>query len=113
VELNLGTVQNVIVEPKLMEMRSDNYDFDWRGNITGWEEKKTWKIEVKNTRKLPVRLEIKRNIPVKKWEIENKGECGVYEKEDVDTVKYTLDLQPESKREFKYIVTTYHGTRAE
>jgi hypothetical protein len=29
VELNLGTVQNVIVEPKLMEMRSDNYDFDW------------------------------------------------------------------------------------
>jgi hypothetical protein len=113
VELNLGTVQNVIVEPKLMEVRSANYDFDWRGNITGWEEKKTWKIEVKNTRKLPVRLEIKRNIPVKKWEIENKGECGVYEKEDVDTVKYTLDLQPESKREFIYIVTTYHGTRAE
>ena len=113
VELNLGSVKNVIVEPKLMEMRSENYDFDWKGNITGWEEKKTWKIEVKNTRKLPVRLEIKRNIPVKKWEIENKGECGVYEKEDMDTVKYTLDLQPETKREFEYIVTTYHGTRTE
>jgi hypothetical protein len=113
VELNLGTVQNVIVKPKLMEMQSQNYDFDWKGNITGWEEEKTWKIEVKNTRKLPVRLEIKRNIPVKKWDIENKGDCGVYEKEDVDTVKYTLDLQPESKQEFEYVVTTYHGTRAE
>jgi hypothetical protein len=113
VELNLGSVKNVIVEPKLMEMRSENYDFDWKGNITGWEEKKTWKIEVKNTRKLPVRLEIKRNIPVKKWDIENKGEYGVYEKEDLDTVKYTLDMAPETKREFKYIVTTYHGTRAE
>jgi len=113
VELNLGSVKNVIVEPKLMELRSQNYDFDWKGNITGWEEKKTWKIEVKNTRKLPVRLEIKRNIPVKKWDIENKGEYGVYEKEDLDTVKYTLDMQPEKKREFEYVVTTYHGTRAE
>ena len=113
VELNLGSVKNVIVEPKLMEMRTENYDFDWKGNITGWEEKKTWKIEVKNTRKLPVRLEIKRNIPVKKWDIENKGDCGVYEKEDMDTVKYTLDLQPETKKEFEYVVTTYLGTRAE
>jgi hypothetical protein len=113
VELNLGVVQNVIVEPKLMEIKSQNYDFDWKGNITGWEEKKTWKIEVKNTRKLPVRLEIKRNIPVTKWDIENKGDCGVYEKEDMDTVKYTLDLQPESKKEFEYVVTMYFGTRAE
>ena len=113
VELNLGAVKNVIVEPKMMELLTENYDFDWKGNITGWEEKKTWKIEVKNTRKLPVRLEIKRNIPVKKWDIENKGECGVYEKEDLDTVKYTLDLLPETKREFEYIVITYHGTRAE
>jgi len=113
VELNLGSVKNVIVEPKLMEMRSENYDFDWKGNITGWEEKKTWKIEVKNTRKLPIRLEIKRNIPGKKWDIENKGDCGVYEKEDMDTVKYTLDLRPESKREFEYTVTTFIGTRAE
>jgi len=113
VELNLGSVKNVIVEPKLMEMRSENYEFDWKKNITGWEEKKTWKIEVKNTRKLPIRLEIKRNIPVKKWDIENKGECGIYKKEDMDTVKYTLDMVPETKREFEYIVTTYHGTRAE
>jgi len=113
VELNLGSVKNVIVEPKLMEMWSENYEFDWKGNITGWEEKKTWKIEVKNTRKLPVRLEIKRNIPVKKWDIENKGDCGVYEKEDMDTVKYTLDMRPESKREFEYTVTTFIGTRAE
>ena len=113
VELNLGSVKNVIVEPKLMEMRSENYEFDWKGNITGWEEKKTWKIEVKNTRKLPVRLEIKRNIPVKKWDIENMGDCGVYEKEDMDTVKYTLDLQSETKREFEYVVTTFIGTRAE
>ena len=113
VELNLGSVKNVIVEPKLMEMRSENYEFDWKKNITGWEEKKTWKIEIKNTRKLPVRLEVKRNIPVKKWDIENKGDCGVYEKEDMDTVKYTLDLQPETKREFEYVVITYHGTRAE
>jgi len=113
VELNLGAVRNVIVEPKLMETRTQNYEFDWKGNITGWDEVTTWKVEVKNTRDIPVRLEITRNFNQPKWDIENKGDYGAYEKVDLDTVKYTVTMPPETKQTFEYILTTYNGTRAD
>ncbi len=113
VELNLGSVRNVIVEPKLMETRTLNYEFDWKGNITGWDEITTWKLEVKNTRDIPVRLEITRNFNQPKWDIENKGDYGIYEKVDLDTVKYTLTMQPETKQIFEYVLTTYQGSRAD
>ncbi len=113
VELNLGAVRNVIVEPKLMETRTLNYEFDWKGNITGWDEITTWKLEVKNTRDIPVRLEITRNFNQPKWDIENKGDYGIYEKVDLDTVKYTLTMPPETKQIFTYVLTTYYGTRAD
>jgi len=37
----------------------------------------------------------------------------MFEKEDLDTVKFTLRLDPRSKQEFGYVLTTYHGTRTE
>jgi len=111
VELNLGAVQNIVVEPKLMDYQTENYQFNSKGNITGWDEVRTWKIVVKNTRAIPVKVEIKRNFPTTYWDITNRGEVGDYEKYDKNTVKYTLLLEPETKKEFTYIVRTYHGTR--
>jgi len=29
----------------------------------------------------------------------------------MDTVEFTLNLEPRSKQEFEYVLTTYHGTR--
>ncbi len=113
VELNLGAVRNVIVEPKLMETRTLNYEFDWKGNITGWDDVASWKVEVKNTRDIPVLLEITRNFNQPKWDIENKGDYGTYEKVDLDTVKYTLTMPPQTKQTFEYVLTTYQGTRAD
>jgi len=50
VELNLGGVADVVVEPKLMDYKTANYRFDrWR-NISGWDEIRTFKVEVRNTR---------------------------------------------------------------
>ncbi len=63
VELNLGPVADVVVEPKLMAYETQNYKFDRRRNITGWDEIRIFKIEVRNTRNIPVKLEIKRNFP--------------------------------------------------
>ena len=111
VELNLGGVQNVVVEPKLMDYRTENYLFSSSGNIRGWDEVRSWKITVKNTRAIPVKVEIKRNFKTTYWDNQNQGEFGNYEKYDKDTVKYTLELEPETKKEFHYIVRTYHGTR--
>jgi len=111
VELNLGAVANVVVEPTLMDYKTKNYRFDRRGNISGWDEIRTFKVEVKNTREIPVKIEIKRNFNTQYWDLEKSGEFGDFQEEDLDTVKFTLELEPRSKKEFEYILTTYQGVR--
>jgi len=111
VELNLGTVQNVVVEPKLMNYRTANYRFDQGGNISGWDEIRTFRIAVKNTRVLSVKVEIKRNFKTNYWEMKRQDNFNRYEKYDRDTAQFTLELEPRSKQAFTYVLTTYHGTR--
>jgi len=113
VELNLGRVADVVVEPKLMDYATENYRFDRNGNVSGWDDLLTFQIEVKNTRDLPVKVEIKRNFPTQYWQIKNSGDVGEYAKEDLDTVKYTLTLEPFSKKTFSYVVRLFQGRRQE
>ena len=113
VELNLGPVANVVVEPKLMAFKTENYRFDRRGNVSGWDEIRTFKIEVKNTREIPVKVEIQRNFNTQYWDIKNGGDFGAFEKIDLDTVKFTLLLKPRSAKAFEYVVRTYQGAREE
>ncbi len=113
VELNLGGVGNVIVEPTLMDNKSENYMFDRYGNIIGWDEMKEFKIKIKNTRAIPVKIEIKRNIHHPKWTIQNQGDVGFYEKIDADTIKYTLDLTPREDKDIVYVLRIYHGRRGD
>ena len=88
VELNLGAVANVVVEPKLMNLENENYRFDRRGNVSGWDEIRTFDIEVRNTRDIAVKVEIKRNLNTQYW-----------------------DLEPRSAKQLQYVVRTYHGER--
>jgi len=113
VELNLGAVGDVVVEPTLMDFRTENYRFDRNRNISGWDEIRTFKIEVRNTRDIGVKVEIKRNFPTQHWKLEKSGDFGQHEQVDLDTVKFTLVLEPRSAKEFQYVLTTYHGVRAE
>jgi len=110
VELNLGSVANIVVEPKLMNFETKNYRFDHRGNISGWDEIRTFKVEIRNTPEIPVKVEIRRNFNTQYWKLETSQ---VFEKIDLDTVKFTLQLKPRSTEEFNYVLTTYHGVRAE
>jgi len=113
VELNLGPVANLVVEPKLMDFKTENYRFDRRGDVSGWDEIHTFKIEVRNTRDISVKVEIKRNFNTQYWDIDNSGDFGSFEKVNLNTVKFTLDLQPRSTKQFEYILRTYHGDREE
>ena len=113
VELNLGAVANVVVEPKLMNFESENYTFDRRGNVSGWDEIRTFGIEVRNTRDIAVKVEIKRNFDTQYWDLTKSGDSGQFDKEDLDTVKFTLVLEPRSARQFQYVVRTYQGQRQE
>jgi hypothetical protein len=113
VELNLGPVANVVVEPKLMDFRTENYRFDRRGDISGWDDVHKFAIEVRNTRDIGVKVEIKRNFNTPYWKLEKGGEFGDFEKVDLDTVKFTLSLTPRSVKKFEYTLRTYHGERQE
>jgi len=110
-ELNLGAVRNLIVTPVLMAYRTDHYTFDKKGQVAGWDEIRTFRITVKNTRAVAARLEIKRNFNTDIWDIKNSGDYGKFEKEDKNTVKYTLQLPPRSNQVFEYTLTTYQGSR--
>jgi hypothetical protein len=110
VELNLGAVADVVVEPKLMDFKTENYRFDRRKNIAGWDELRNFKIEVRNTRDLGVKVEIQRNFGTTYWDIDTSQK---YEEVDKDTVKFTLELEPRSKAQFEYLLRTYHGVREE
>ncbi len=113
VELSLGPVADIVVEPTLMDSRTDNYRFDQKRNISGWDEIQVFEITVKNTRDIPVKVEIRRNFPTTYWTLERSGQVEEFEKVDQDTVKFSLLLPPRSERRFQYTLTTYHGVRTE
>lgn len=113
VELSLGPTDNIVVEPKLMDEKTDNYIFDNNGDVSGWDDIQMWKVEVKNTRVVPARVEITRNFPGPHWALERKDEIGEYAKIDLDTVRFTLELEARSKKEFVYVLTIHQGRRAQ
>ena len=113
VELNLGAVADVVVEPKLMEYKTENYRFDTRGNVNGWDEVRVFSVEVRNARDVPARIEIRSNFGVPQWDLKRSGDETAFEKVDLDTVKFTVELPPQSKKTFEYTLTTYQGVRAE
>jgi len=113
VELSLGSVTNVIVKPTLMDYRTDRYLFHSKGNISGWDETREFEIEVKNTRDVPVKVEITRNFKTPSWDLTKSGDFDTFDKVDLDTVKFTLLLNGHETKKFRYVLTTHHGRRAD
>ena len=109
VELNLGQVQDVIVEPKLMNYQRNEYIYDKHGNVSGWHERKTYQMTVKNTRDVKIKIEIKRNFKDQYWELNKEGDFGKYKKVDLDTVSFELELEPRSQKVFSYTHVQYEG----
>jgi len=119
VELNLGPARLVSVEPKLMDFKTDNYMFDRKGNVAGWDEIRTWKIEITNTRTLAIEIEITRGFGTAYWTLQLVDPASMaddavsYEPHDATHARFNLKLGPRNKRTFGYMVTTYHGVREE
>jgi hypothetical protein len=113
VELNLGAARQVQVEPKLMDYRTENYRFDDKRNVSGWDEIRTWKITVKNTRELPIEVEITRGWNTTYWKLNVTDGQINYKKHDARRARFELKLDPRTIRDFTYQVRTYHGDRIE
>jgi len=113
IELNLGPTRLVTVEPKLMDFKTENYLFDAKRNVSGWDQVQVWQIEVTNTRMLPIEVEITRGFETAYWTLKFDQKDVSYQKHDVTHARFKLNLEPRSKRTFEYTVRTYHGTREE
>jgi len=110
VELNLGAARLVEVEPKLMSFETENYVFDNKGNVAGWDELRTWQMEITNTRPLPVEIEITRGFGTPYWTLQTDA---LHDKHDATHARFETQLQQRSKKKLEYTVTTYHGRRQE
>jgi hypothetical protein len=110
VELNLGPARLVKVEPTLMDFKTENYVYDRKRNITGWDEERAWDIKITNTRELPIEIEITRGFGTAYWTLQTNIP---YAEHDATHARFKVNLEPRSKRTFGYTVTTYHGVREE
>ena len=105
----------VKVEPVLMDTQTNNYTFDRKGNIDGWDDTQTWMLKLTNTRDIEVEVEITRNFGIDYWDLtpQTPTTGGVYKKHDKNHARFTLMLSPRTETSFTYTVTKYQGTRGE
>ncbi len=108
VELNLGPVADVTVKPTLINYVNENYEFDPNGNITSWDEVQTFIIKLKNTRDVPVKIELQRNFDANMWNLVTTQDYDII---DLDTIKFTLTMPPRSEQQFEYALTIPHEIR--
>ncbi|MEI6891736.1 MAG: DUF4139 domain-containing protein [Pontiella sp.] len=113
VELDLGRVENVRVEPKRMKYETANHRYHHKGNLSGYDIRQNVTVEVRNTRPVPIKIEIKRTFDSEYWTLEKSGDFGTFEQDDKHTVTFTLELPPASTKTFSYQLTTYHGDNQE
>jgi len=113
VELDLGPARLVQVEPILMSFKTDNYVFDTKKEIAGWDEIRSWDMKLTNTRELPVEIEITRGFGTAYWMLKTDAKDVNYKKHDATHARFELKLEPRTKRTLGYTVTTYHGVRTE
>ena len=111
VELNLGAVPDVVVEPVLMDFKTENYRFDDDGNVSGWDDVHTIRIDARNMRDVPVKVEVRRNFDTQYWSLSRSGAVEQFEKVDLDTVEFTVEMAPRSARTFEYTVRLYRQQR--
>jgi hypothetical protein len=100
VELNVGTDDEVVERHQLMKAERLNFIFDYTGGtsrVVGWDEKHSWKDEIRNHRDKPIRMEIRYVIP---GDIDLESEMAKLF--DFQTVRFTHDVSPGGRLSWDY-----------
>ena len=113
VEFNLGTTREVKVEPILNDYKTENYLFDYQGQISGFDRQQQWQLKLQNNRDIPVDIEIFRQIDHPYWRITQASDVAThYEKIDFNTIKYRITLPAHTKEYLlAYTLTLFEGER--
>ncbi len=111
VELNLGPSREVSVEPVLMDFAKENFMYDTERRIEGFDEVRTYEIEVRNLSERPAKIEIRRNLDTGYWQIEETVGPARPETIDERSFQYELQLAPRSTETLVYTIRLYRGER--
>ncbi len=111
VELELGPARLVEVRPTLLDYKTANYRFDAKGEVNGWDEVRSWKVEVVNAGTLPVEVEVTRGFETPYWTLKLTSGSPAYRKHDATHARFELTVQSRQTQVFEYEVTTYYGAR--
>ena len=76
--------------------------------MDGWTITQTWRLETRNSREIPVTLDIRRNFEGD-WTVKTDAP---YEKVDARKIKFVLNLAPREKKTFTYEVVENYGASA-
>jgi hypothetical protein len=101
------------VERVLMDSRTENYLFNYKGDIAGWDEIETWHIKLTNTRDIPADFEVTRNFNTDSWDLDMTGTAAEvnYTKHDSQHARFTTVVAARTEQLFQYKVKKYCGTR--
>ena len=104
----MGADAEVEIKPTLVNWEKIDLRFDASGNVRGWTVRETWKMEMQNSKEIPVRVDARRNF-AGDWSMDSNQ---AYEKVDASKVKFLVSLQPRESKSFSYTTTTRHGINA-
>lgn len=112
-ELNLGPASGVAVEPKLMRLASRDFVFDQKGNVWGYTEVEEREVRIDNFRSAASTIEIRRHLKHPHWKIDLKSADSGYRKVDIDTIEFTVRMEPDSRRVLHYTLSYLEGKNRE
>jgi hypothetical protein len=113
IDLNLGPDGLVTIEDRAMDFERLAFEFDEHKNITGWDERSTMRIEIRNSKSTDAPVKITRTIDGD-WDLEPGFDAKdvKYTKKDLRTVEFETTVEPFGIRKIEYSVTIHEGTRS-
>ncbi|MHC4711840.1 MAG: DUF4139 domain-containing protein [Planctomycetota bacterium] len=106
-ELNVGTDDEVVEEMTLVSVERSNFIFNRRRNVEGWDEERTVAEEIRNYRKKPIRMEVRRII---EGDVELDAEAARIH--DFRTVEFAFDVKPREEFRWQYSYVQHLGRNA-
>lgn len=106
-EVELQTDIDVVVESKMMDYKKFRFEFDRNKRPSGYEEERSFRIEIFNTKDRQINLEVTRQFDGV-WSIESAQE---HEKKSANEVEWKLTVPAGEKTVIEYTVTHKFGTR--
>lgn len=108
-ELNLGSDGMVLLERETLEKSRRNFEYDDDGDVIGWDDVLTNRLEIKNARdqKVPVKLT---EYLEQDWEIKSTTDED-YKKMDDRSVRWEFDIEADSEKVIEYTVVYRRGSR--